>query len=360
MLTPNQIKYLSKLPDGQTMTVVPWDPHGLEIAQEVINEIKSALPNNEVIFIGSLPLKIAGQKDIDLSVLSPAKDFLLYQPKLEEKFGNPDKLGKTSIGWHFQRAGWDVGIYLTDPISSQVQEQLDVFNLLKNNPTLLKEYEQIKLEAKDKPYKEYQKRKYEFYNKILGYDKEWYFTLVKSFVKEAFIKANNQNDIKHFERTVYWLKQLNPDADEALCIAAFAHDTERAFRDETVNEKLKSSDKGFTDVDHLTYHQNKGAEIIASYLKEQNAPHELINRVQMLISKHEVGGNDDQNLLKDADSISYFENQIELFLTKKVTEVGKEKVKAKFEWMFDRITSNRAKEIARTYYEDAINKLIRS
>ncbi len=357
MLTQNQERYLAKLPDNQTMTVVPWDPHGLDIAQEIIDTIKSALPHNEVIFIGSLPLKIAGQKDIDVSVFSPAADFSLYQPKLEEKFGKPDKLGMTSIAWHFQREGWDVGIYLTDPISSQVQEQIDVFNLLKNNPDLLKEYEQIKLEAKGQSYKEYQRRKYEFYNRILGYDKEWYFTLVKGFVKEAFIKANNQGDIRHFERTVYWLKQLKPDADEALCLAAFAHDIERAFRDEAAKERFKASSKGFTDEDHLANHQNKGAEIIANYLKEQQAPKELIDRVQMLISKHEVGGNVDQNLLKDADSISYFENQIEHFLTKKVADVGKDKVRVKFQWMFDRITSEKAKEVAKPMFEDAISKL---
>ena len=61
-----------------------------------------------------------------------------------------------------------MGIYLTDPITSQVQEQIDVFNMLKNNPDLLKEYEQIKLTAAHLTYKQYQIQKYEFYNRILG------------------------------------------------------------------------------------------------------------------------------------------------------------------------------------------------
>src|SRR4051812_32692749 len=80
MLTPNQERYLSKIPDDQKVKVLPWNFHGFDIAKEVIGEIKSALPNNEVVFIGSLPLKIAGQKDIDLSVISPSKDFRLHQP----------------------------------------------------------------------------------------------------------------------------------------------------------------------------------------------------------------------------------------------------------------------------------------
>jgi hypothetical protein len=45
----------------------------------------------------------------------------------------------------------------------------------------------------------------------------------------------------------------------------------------------------------------------------------MIERVMMLVSKHEVGGNDDQNLLKDADAISFLENQIDVFLTKAIT-----------------------------------------
>lgn len=77
----------------------------------------------------------------------------------------------------------------------------------------------------------------------------------------------------------------------------------------------------------------------------------------MLVSKHEVGGNDDQNLLKDADSISFFENNVDHFVNKKVGETSKEKVKDKFEWMFNRISSEKAKQIARPWYEEAIKKL---
>jgi GrpB-like predicted nucleotidyltransferase (UPF0157 family) len=168
MLTPNEERYLSKISDDQMVEVVPWNPRGLEVAEQVINEIKSVLPENEIVFIGSMPLKIAGQKDIDLSVLSPAADFPVYQPKLEQVFGKPNKLGATSIAWHFLWDGYEVGIYLTDPETSDVQNQIKVFNLLKDNPNLLKEYESIKLSAAQGTYKEYQIKKYNFYHRILG------------------------------------------------------------------------------------------------------------------------------------------------------------------------------------------------
>jgi len=83
----------------------------------------------------------------------------------------------------------------------------------------------------------------------------------------------------------------------------------------------------------------------------------LVNRVKMLVSRHEEGGNDDQNLLKDADSISFFENSIPIFLAQHVNESGKDLVKKKFSWMYDRISSEKAKQIVRGWYENAIIRL---
>lgn len=181
---------------------------------------------------------------------------------------------------------------------------------------------------------------------------DWY-PKVEKFVTDSFIKANNAGDLKHFERTVYWVKRLKPDADEALQIAAFAHDTERVFKD----EKNINSNSGLVSQDRLNYHQETGAKIIADFLKEQQAPQELIERVKSLISKHEVGGTEDENILKDADSISYFENQIPFFLEVKVKSVGKDKVREKFDWMLSRISSLRAKQLAEPMYLKAIKDL---
>jgi hypothetical protein len=68
-------------------------------------------------------------------------------------------------------------------------------------------------------------------------------------------------------------------------------------------------------------------------------------------------GNDDQKLLKDADSVSFFETNVSLFLGEKIKVDGKEKVNQKFNWMFNRITSDKAKQIAQPMYEKAINNL---
>ena len=139
-------------------------------------------------------------------------------------------------------------------------------------------------------------------------------------------------------------------------IAAYSHDIERAYRDPSYN-KIADSDKGFRDDDHLIHHQPTGAKIMSDYLLGVGAPKDLAERVAMLISKHEIGGNPDQNLLKDADSVSFLETQVDHFVTEQVAVRGKEKVKEKFDWMYNRITSPNAEEVAKPWYHLALSKL---
>jgi hypothetical protein len=182
------------------------------------------------------------------------------------------------------------------------------------------------------------------------------YNKVEKYVIETFSKNNDENGIKHLLRTAYWIKILEPRADESLLISAVAHDIERGFRDKSYN-KITNNSKGFMSDEHLTYHQNEGARIMGEYLKEINADKKLINRVKSLVSKHEIGGNKNQNLLKDADSISFFENNVDHFIKKQIGNTSKEKVIDKFNWMFNRISSNRAKNIAKPFYEEAIRKV---
>ena len=182
------------------------------------------------------------------------------------------------------------------------------------------------------------------------------YTKVEKFVIDSFNRIEQTYQIKHFKRTVYWIKKLRPDADEALLIAGIAHDIERAFRKSISHEQIKKSAKGFSDKKYIGPHQQEGAEIIADFLKREGADRKLIRRVKMLVSKHEVGGNADQDLLKDADSISFFENNVTNFI-KLMSKVKAEKINGKFDWMFNRITSKKAKEIVNSWYKDAINQL---
>ncbi len=156
----------------------------------------------------------------------------------------------------------------------------------------------------------------------------------------------------HFERTVYWYERFLPHTTEAHKIAAYSHDIERAFRDEG-----KTVPENYLDSTFLKNHQEGGAEIMEKFLREQNASEEMISKVKHLISKHEVGGDEEQSALMNADSVSFFETNAEMFVTKKAPIEGYEKVKEKLDWMFNRILIVQAKEEARVNYEKWANEL---
>jgi len=177
------------------------------------------------------------------------------------------------------------------------------------------------------------------------------YNKVEKFVIDAFTKTRHEEQIIHFKKTAYWVKKLEPKSDEALLISAIAHDIERGFRSK---ETLKKH--SYTDHKFLRPHEEEGAEIISKFLKKQGATKELIERVRMLVSRHEEGGNKYQNLLKDADSISFFENNLDIFF-RKAKEEGKDKIKQKFDWMYNRITSEKAKKIVKKQYQKAIKDL---
>jgi hypothetical protein len=193
-----------------------------------------------------------------------------------------------------------------------------------------------------------------------------FYDKVREFVDECHqpggsidMERHRAVSFQHLERTVYWVTQLKPDADEALLIAAITHDIERALTEVPEYKASNVKAGGFTTTDFLREHQDTSARIVAEYLESQHAPIEMIDRVVALVSKHEEGGDDDQNLLKDADSLSHFEISAPYFLSTIINEVGDEKVRAKFDWMYDRITSEQARQIAKPFYEEALLTLER-
>src|SRR3989344_1100416 len=167
MLTENQEKYLQKISADKTVRIVSFDPKISGIVQEIKDKVTNAGINLEVKFMGASALGISGQGDIDLYIFCSEKDFQIYLPKLEEIFG-PKVQGITIVKWQLEKEGHEVEMYLTDPNTPSMQEQIKVFEILKNDPLLLKEYEEIKSSADGQSFREYMKRKYEFFNKILS------------------------------------------------------------------------------------------------------------------------------------------------------------------------------------------------
>ena len=163
------------------------------------------------------------------------------------------------------------------------------------------------------------------------------------------ILGNNPNDLFHAQRTAEWIKRLKPEADVALLISGLAHDIERA-----VYGDWKA---GSDDPDKLQKHQELSAKEIEKFLRQEQADEEIIERVKDLVLHHEQGGTKDQNILCDADCLAYFEEKA-LRNAKKYKQAGKtEEFKKKLEYVFSRIHSSKAKQIAQKWYAEAIDEL---
>ena len=167
MLTTNQEKYVQTIPENSIAEVKPWDPRAAGVAKKIIEDIKITAPSLEVFWSGALALGISGQNDIDLSLLSDEPDFKIYLSKLLPILGQPQKQSETNILWRIVKDGYKLDAYLSHKNSGDIKSHKRLFRLLKNDPDLLQEYKNLKEAANGLPFREYMRRKYEFYNRVL-------------------------------------------------------------------------------------------------------------------------------------------------------------------------------------------------
>jgi len=158
-------------------------------------------------------------------------------------------------------------------------------------------------------------------------------------------------DSRHADNTLEWLLRLEPDADDALQLAALAHDIDRAI------EKTKVKRADFDDYDAFkAAHARNGAEILRPILSACGVEHNTVDEACRLLEVHEVGGDYRSDLLKDADSISYFEVNLPFYYRRE----GWNEAKRRSSWGYRRL-SPRAKEIVKhiVHKEEAPVRLLR-
>ena len=158
-------------------------------------------------------------------------------------------------------------------------------------------------------------------------------------------------DSRHADNTLEWLLRLEPDADDALQLAALAHDIDRAI------EKTKVKRADFDDYDAFkAAHARNGAEILRPILTEYGVERHIVDEACRLVEVHEVGGDSRSDLLKDADSISYFEVNLSFYYRRE----GWNEAKRRSSWGYRRL-SPRAKEIVKhiVHEEEAPVRLLR-
>jgi hypothetical protein len=144
-------------------------------------------------------------------------------------------------------------------------------------------------------------------------------------------------DPSHAENTLHWMLQLAPTADEILQLAAYGHDTERALADRLHQDSFETYDK------YKCAHARRSGRVVARIALECGYTRAESNRLAYLIGAGEFASDDpDVQLLCDADSISFFDNNLPYYLEGK----GVERTRTKIEFMYGR-ASIRAREHVR-------------
>lgn len=167
---------------------------------------------------------------------------------------------------------------------------------------------------------------------------------VQKFVTESFGEEN-----RHLVRTLHWMRELLPQAPEEMLIAAVSHDIERAF-----NEEAKTMNS-FRTGDGQREHEEEGGRIMYEFLTKEGYAPEKAARVRELIAVHERGGDAEQDLLKDADSLSWLEVSAPKHISKR--KFPKKELARKVISMYERISTPRARELAQPFYEEAVGML---
>ncbi len=163
-------------------------------------------------------------------------------------------------------------------------------------------------------------------------------------------RSDIKEDSKHSLLTRKLVIALHPKAPYHLQIAALAHDIERGFPNRLRSERFSN---------YNTYkkkHSEKGAKIIYALLKKHNYDEAFARRVSELVRLHEFGGNREAGILRDADTISFFEYNIYFHYRTHTREQTFEKAK----WMYSR-ASGRVQRLVRAMpYRGQVKELMTS
>ena len=172
----------------------------------------------------------------------------------------------------------------------------------------------------------------------------------KQKIRAVIAGSRVSEDPRHADNTLEWLLRLEPDAGDALQLAALAHDIDRA------TEEIKVKRADFDDYDAFkAAHARNGAEILRPILSACGVAPDIVDEACRLVEIHEVGGDPSSDLLKDADSISYFDVNLPLYYQRE----GWAETKRRSLWGYRRLSA-RARKIVETisYGEASLVRLL--
>jgi hypothetical protein len=175
---------------------------------------------------------------------------------------------------------------------------------------------------------------------------------VSELLERAAVWIEPYWNADHLRSALDWLLVIAPDATEAMRLAALTHDIERHFPGGPVYEPGTMAPH---DDAYATAHAERSARIVGEWLQAEGAPDSLVRDVAALIELHEVGGTPEADLLQAADSLSFLETNARV-VRRWVDQgrCGPERAKEQLSWMLERISVERARELAQPLYPEAL------
>ena len=156
------------------------------------------------------------------------------------------------------------------------------------------------------------------------------FNLIVEEIKKITKNATDKTEYDHSQWVWQWVLKLKPEADSALQIAALGHDIDRSFEDQRKRRQY------FAIYDeYKKEHALLSAQIMCDLLRKHNFDETMMDKVKHLIENHEVGGEGDVEILKEADSITFFNSLLHYRQTHNQAETI-----AKIKFMYDRLNDN--------------------
>ncbi len=167
--------------------------------------------------------------------------------------------------------------------------------------------------------------------------------LLKRKIEEVIKGSSVPEDPIHSKNTLEWLLKLMPDANESLKIAALGHDIERAIEKRKVKRQDYKDYNSFKDA-----HALSSANLLSEIMQVHDIDKKMIDEVFFLVRHHETGGTDQVDILKDADSISYFDVNLPLYFMRNNL---KETIRRCL-WGYKRLSDQGKKIVAELNYQN--------
>lgn len=146
--------------------------------------------------------------------------------------------------------------------------------------------------------------------------------ILRGKISEIVTLSPYSEDFIHSLNTYEWVCKLNPEAedDRALEMAALGHDIERGLNDRRIESR------GYETYDEFKQaHALNSAEALVELMEESGIEQALIDDVAHLVANHETGGNEREELLKDANVLSFFHVCLPLYYDRHGTDITKKR-----------------------------------